>query len=138
MKLEWGKKVECPSCGVIFYDMRKIDLSCPHCDTKFKQTTNTGNQLSDKSKSQSANKPIRGQVQRAQKHTLVSNMVDPSEFARFEDDLQIDSADNSSVRLENKNIDDDEYDFTSGYRLDNSDLNDVDNVRNINKLINED
>ena len=137
MKLEWGKKVECPSCGVIFYDMRKTDLSCPHCDTKFKQTTNTVNQISDKSKSQSANKSLRKQDQRGQKRTLVSNMVDPSEFARFEDEPSIDNDDNSSVILENKNMDD-EYDFTSGYRLDDSDLNDVDNVRNINKLINED
>lgn len=36
MKPEWGKKICCLSCGNIFYDMRKLDVVCPKCGTKFK------------------------------------------------------------------------------------------------------
>lgn len=35
MKLEWGKKVYCPSCSVPFYSMQKSALTCPNCDNKF-------------------------------------------------------------------------------------------------------
>ena len=36
MKTEWGKKVCCSACSNIFYDMRKSEVICPKCDTKFK------------------------------------------------------------------------------------------------------
>lgn len=29
MNLKWGKKVECPNCHKIFYDMGKQELTCP-------------------------------------------------------------------------------------------------------------
>ncbi|MDR2667211.1 MAG: FYDLN acid domain-containing protein [Holosporales bacterium] len=35
MKLEWGKKIYCPACGLPFYDMQKTSLSCPNCGHKF-------------------------------------------------------------------------------------------------------
>lgn len=39
MKPEWGKKVCCSGCGNFFYDMRKTDIVCPKCGTKFKSNT---------------------------------------------------------------------------------------------------
>jgi uncharacterized protein (TIGR02300 family) len=35
MKLEWGKKVCCPSCSSPFYDLRKTALLCPNCGNSF-------------------------------------------------------------------------------------------------------
>jgi uncharacterized protein (TIGR02300 family) len=35
MKLEWGKKVCCPSCSSPFYDLRKTALLCPSCGHSF-------------------------------------------------------------------------------------------------------
>ncbi len=35
MKLEWGKKVYCPSCALPFYNMQKTSLECPNCGNKF-------------------------------------------------------------------------------------------------------
>lgn len=35
MKLEWGKKVNCPACALSFYSMQKTSLVCPHCGNKF-------------------------------------------------------------------------------------------------------
>ncbi len=35
MKLEWGKKVYCPSCALPFYSMQKTSLVCPNCGNKF-------------------------------------------------------------------------------------------------------
>ena len=29
MNLKWGKKVECPKCHKVFYDMGKQELTCP-------------------------------------------------------------------------------------------------------------
>ena len=35
MKLEWGKKVNCPACALPFYSMQKSALTCPNCGNKF-------------------------------------------------------------------------------------------------------
>lgn len=49
MKLEWGKKRTCDSCGEKFYDMRKKSLVCPNCYHEFKiadvQHKNFGNNI---------------------------------------------------------------------------------------------
>lgn len=36
MNLKWGKKVECPNCHKIFYDMGKQELTCPGIDCHHK------------------------------------------------------------------------------------------------------
>ncbi|MBQ9441344.1 MAG: FYDLN acid domain-containing protein [Alphaproteobacteria bacterium] len=35
MNLKWGKKVECPKCHKIFYDMGKQELTCPGKDCNY-------------------------------------------------------------------------------------------------------
>ena len=35
MNLKWGKKVECPNCHKIFYDMGKQELTCPGSDCHY-------------------------------------------------------------------------------------------------------
>ncbi|MBR1943981.1 MAG: FYDLN acid domain-containing protein [Alphaproteobacteria bacterium] len=35
MNLKWGKKVECPKCHKIFYDMGKQELTCPGSDCHY-------------------------------------------------------------------------------------------------------
>lgn len=35
MKLEWGKKVNCPACALPFYTMQKTELECPSCGHEF-------------------------------------------------------------------------------------------------------
>ncbi|MDR1034554.1 MAG: FYDLN acid domain-containing protein [Holosporales bacterium] len=35
MKLEWGKKVNCPTCALPFYNLQKSSLLCPHCGDSF-------------------------------------------------------------------------------------------------------
>ena len=37
VKLEWGKKHACGSCGAKFYDMRKDLVVCPACGTELSQ-----------------------------------------------------------------------------------------------------
>lgn len=35
MNLKWGKKVECPNCHKIFYDMGKQEVICPGADCHY-------------------------------------------------------------------------------------------------------
>lgn len=35
MKIEWGKKVNCPACALPFYSMQKTSLVCPNCGNNF-------------------------------------------------------------------------------------------------------
>lgn len=35
MNLKWGKKVECPNCHKIFYDMGKQEVTCPGIDCHY-------------------------------------------------------------------------------------------------------
>ncbi len=35
VKLEWGTKRTCHSCGSRFYDLRKTPIVCPKCETSF-------------------------------------------------------------------------------------------------------
>lgn len=43
VKLEWGAKRTCLSCGARFYDMQKTSPACPKCGTVFElQTTARG------------------------------------------------------------------------------------------------
>jgi len=35
VKAEWGAKRMCQSCGVPFYDMRRVPIVCPKCGTTF-------------------------------------------------------------------------------------------------------
>ena len=35
MDLKWGKKVECPKCHKVFYDMGKQELICPSNDCHY-------------------------------------------------------------------------------------------------------
>jgi hypothetical protein len=37
MKLEWGRKVNCPTCSIFFYDMQKTSLHCPGCGSDFEK-----------------------------------------------------------------------------------------------------
>tara|TARA_Y100001934_G_scaffold252956_1_gene317544 strand:- start:947 stop:1291 length:345 start_codon:yes stop_codon:yes gene_type:complete len=34
-KLEWGTKRFCPSCGAPFYDLNKVPIVCPKCESSF-------------------------------------------------------------------------------------------------------
>lgn len=34
-KAEWGMKRICPSCGMRYYDMKKVPPVCPKCKTPF-------------------------------------------------------------------------------------------------------
>ncbi len=34
-KAEWGMKRICPSCGMRYYDMKKVPPVCPKCKTVF-------------------------------------------------------------------------------------------------------
>ena len=36
MKTDWGKKLDCVTCGTVFYDMKKKDVTCPSCGQKVK------------------------------------------------------------------------------------------------------
>ena len=36
MKVCWGKKIVCPLCKSMFYDMQKKELHCPYCKKKLK------------------------------------------------------------------------------------------------------
>jgi hypothetical protein len=38
MKLEWGRKIYCPSCAMHFYDLRRTKLMCPVCNREFDKT----------------------------------------------------------------------------------------------------
>jgi hypothetical protein len=43
VKLEWGTKRTCLSCGARFYDLQKIPSTCPKCGTVFEiQTVSRG------------------------------------------------------------------------------------------------
>ncbi len=39
VKLEWGTKRTCLSCGARFYDLQKIPPTCPKCGTIFEMQT---------------------------------------------------------------------------------------------------
>ena len=36
-KIRWGNKLTCHSCGVKFYDLKKKIITCPKCDTPYKE-----------------------------------------------------------------------------------------------------
>ncbi|MDR1333384.1 MAG: FYDLN acid domain-containing protein [Holosporales bacterium] len=38
MKLEWGRKVCCPSCTIPFYDLQRTSLVCPNCGSAFESS----------------------------------------------------------------------------------------------------
>lgn len=40
-KLEWGTKRTCLSCGKKFYDLRRVPISCPACDTVLEPNVGT-------------------------------------------------------------------------------------------------
>lgn len=39
VKLEWGTKRTCLSCGARFYDLQKVPPTCPKCGTIFEMQT---------------------------------------------------------------------------------------------------
>ena len=39
VKLEWGTKRTCLSCGARFYDLQKVPPTCPKCGTVFEMQT---------------------------------------------------------------------------------------------------
>ena len=42
-KPEWGSKHVCLACGAKFYDMKRVPVACPSCDTKVKKSNSLTN-----------------------------------------------------------------------------------------------
>lgn len=36
-KAQWGRKLTCHNCGAKFYDLKKKPITCPKCDTPYKE-----------------------------------------------------------------------------------------------------
>ena len=93
LKVEWGKKVVCTSCGTKFYDLnRKYPLSCPRCNSKVEEV--------DMSKlSSSAKKVFTGDIETISDDNLVGS--DATESMATDGGLPIeDTDDNETISLE--------------------------------------
>ncbi|MDE2030360.1 MAG: TIGR02300 family protein [Alphaproteobacteria bacterium] len=57
-KAEWGTKRVCPSCGKLYYDMKKTPPVCPACKTPFDPETLLRTRRGRASEKKPAAKPV--------------------------------------------------------------------------------
>ena len=89
-KAEWGQKRICPSCGKLYYDMKKNPPVCPACKTPF----DTENLL--------RSRRGRGADKKAASKDIADEMIDDIPVAAAADDAVIEDAE----ELADESVDD--------------------------------
>ncbi len=92
-KIEWGKKIACPSCDVRFYDLnRKYPLTCPSCESSVDEKINNEN-------SSEAKKVFSDDVKSVNETNLVGS--DATESIASDDEIPLDEVeDDETISLE--------------------------------------
>ena len=92
-KVEWGKKIICPSCEIKFYDLnRKYPLTCPSCASKVDDVSITES-------SSDAKKVFSDDVKSINETNLVGS--DATESIASDDNLQLEEVeDDDTISLE--------------------------------------
>jgi len=86
-KPEWGSKHVCLACGAKFYDMKRVPVACPSCDTKVKKSNSLTNRNTTPKKPE-----VSGPVEVATKD---SNAEDTNDTQILENTDDIEEKDNS-------------------------------------------
>ena len=96
-KVEWGKKIICPSCEVRFYDLnRKYPLTCPSCGANVDEVD------LDESPSE-AKKVFSDDVKSVNETNLVGS--DPTESIASEDNLPLEEDETISLEEADQDVD---------------------------------
>ena len=92
-KVEWGKKILCPSCEVRFYDLnRKYPLDCPSCGSSV-------NEISINESSSEAKKVFSDDMKSVNETNLVGS--DATESIASEDSISLEEVeDDNTISLE--------------------------------------
>lgn len=92
-KVEWGKKIVCPSCEVRFYDLnRKYPLACPSCGANVEE-------LNLDESSSEAKKVISDDIKSVNETNLVGS--DPTESIASDDSLALEEVEeDETISLE--------------------------------------
>jgi len=92
-KVEWGKKIVCPSCEVRFYDLnRKYPLACPSCGANVEE-------LNLDESSSEAKKVISDDIKSVNETNLVGS--DPTESIASDDNLALEEVEeDETISLE--------------------------------------
>ena len=92
-KVEWGKKIICPSCEIKFYDLnRKYPLTCPSCGSNVEESNIVENSSESK-------KIFTNEIQSVNETNLVGN--DATESVAGDDSLPLEEVEeDETISLE--------------------------------------